>query len=369
MAPIPPVEPVALPLPTGVFEVLLLVAFAAHILAVDVAVGGTILSIVHWVKGRRAPESGHAALSLGIARMLPTAIALLVNLGIPPLLFLQVLYGPLFYSSSVLMAVPWIAIVPLLIGAYLLSYRLRPAMEAGSAWVLWIGIGSALGLLGIGFLLVNEMTFMLRPDAWEDAYRSSVHGMHLNLSERTLFQRWAHMVTGMIAGAGVFVAVLSTFPSSGLDAAFARRAGLRWFAGATAAQIVVGPVLLFTQPARIRALFLGGSMPLTVVLWTAVALGLVALVLAIRGQDPARGRAGVWVPAGLVGLTVAGMTIVRHGVRQHSLARFGWRFADQEVRPDWTTFGVFVGVLALGIFVMWRMFAWVRADLAGKGGS
>jgi hypothetical protein len=32
---------------------------------------------------------------------IPTLIALAVNLGVPPLLFVQVLYGHLFYSSSV----------------------------------------------------------------------------------------------------------------------------------------------------------------------------------------------------------------------------------------------------------------------------
>jgi hypothetical protein len=368
-APIPPVEPIALPLPAGIFEVLLLVSFAAHVLAVDVAVGGTILAVVHWWKGKRSAESGHFDLSLGIARMLPTAIALLVNLAIPPLLFLQVLYGPAFYTSSVLMAVPWIAIIPLLMGGYLLSYRLRGAMEAKSPWVLPIGIGSALCLLCIGFFLVNEMTLMLRPEAWTAAYRSSVHGVHLNLSEHTLVQRYAHMVTGMLAGAGAFVAVLSTFPGSGLDPAFARRAGLRWFAFATMANLVVGPIFFFSQPARLRALYLGGSTGLTVALWGAVALAVLAVVTALRGQDPARGKAAVWIPAGLVSLTVAGMTVVRHGIRQHSLARVGYRFADQPVRPDWRSFGIFLAVVALGLFVIWKMFSWVRADLAKKGES
>ena len=357
-APFPPIEPIALPLPVGLFEALLLVSFALHILAVDVAVGGTIVAVVHYARGRRSPGSGHHALAIGIARMLPTAIGLLINLGIPPLLFLQVLYGPAFYTSSVLMALPWLAIVPLLIVAYTLSYKLRSAAKAQSPWAMPAGITSALAMLVIGFFLTNNVTLMLRPDAWPAAYAGSVHGVHLNLSDPTLWPRYLHMVLGMLAGAGVFVAVLSTWPAAGLDATFARRAGLRWFAGATAVQLVAGPVLLWTQPAPVRSLFLGGSVTLTVVLWSAVAVAILALVAALRGR--------VLLPAMLVSATVAGMVLVRHGIRQHTLFRAGFRIDENAVSPDWTTFAVFLGFLALGVLAVARMAWWTRADVKGN---
>jgi hypothetical protein len=356
-APIPPIEPIALPLPVGLFEVLLLVTFALHILAVDVAVGGTLLTIVHYARGRKDPTSADRALALGLSRMLPTAIGLLVNLGIPPLLFLQVLYGPAFYTSSVLMAVPWIAVIPLLIVAYTLSYTLRSAAKAGSRWTLPAGITSALCMLAIGFLLTHNVTLMLRPDAWTRAYAASAHGAHLDFSDPTLWPRTAHMMLGMLAGTGVFVAVLSTWPAAGLDATFARRVGLRWFAGATAVQLVVGPLLLFTQPAATRALFLGGSVVLTGVLWGAVLLAVGALIAALRGR--------VFWPAALVTATVGGMVVVRHGIRQHALARWNYRIADQAVRPDWPTFAIFVAALAAGAFVVFCMVRWTRADVKG----
>jgi hypothetical protein len=358
-APLPPLEPIPLPLPTGLFEVLLLASFALHILAVDVAVGGTVLTLVHYARGRREPGSPHTAFALGIARMLPTAIALLVNLGIPPLLFLQVLYGPAFYTSSVVMALPWIAIIPLLIVGYTLSYKLRTVAKAGSPWTLPVGITSALSLLCIGFFLTNNVTLMLRPDAWAPAYAQSVHGVHLNLSDRTLWPRYTHMVLGMLAGAGVFFAALSTWPAAGLDPAFARRAGLRWFAGATAVQLLVGPLVLLAQPAAIRGLFLGGSPALTSVLWSAVLFAVLALGAALRGR--------VLLPAVLVTVTVAGMVLVRNGVRRHALSSFGYRIADQPVRPDWMTFVVFLLILALGALAIAAMIRWTRADV--KGGA
>ena len=63
-----------------------------------------------------------------------------VNLGIPPLLFLQTLFGQFLYSSSILMAVFWLSVVPVLIVAYYAAYgfvhRHRQS-GAGSAW-LWV---------------------------------------------------------------------------------------------------------------------------------------------------------------------------------------------------------------------------------------
>ena len=57
-----------------------------------------------------------------------------------PLLFVQVLYGRLFLTSSVLMAWWWLAVVPLVIlaysGAYLLAFRgkaLGPRAKAVAA--------------------------------------------------------------------------------------------------------------------------------------------------------------------------------------------------------------------------------------------
>lgn len=49
-------------------------------------------------------------------------VAFTVNFGVAPLLFVQVLYGHLFYASSILMAVFWLAVIPLLIAAYYAAY-------------------------------------------------------------------------------------------------------------------------------------------------------------------------------------------------------------------------------------------------------
>ena len=97
---------------------------------------------------------------------LPLGFSYLVTFGIPPLLFVQVLYGQMFYSSSVLVGAFWIAVVPLLILAYAMVYshkltrRTRPRIQI---WVLSI---AALAMLSVGFIYVNNLTLSMTPERW-----------------------------------------------------------------------------------------------------------------------------------------------------------------------------------------------------------
>ncbi len=58
-----------------------------------------------------------------LARRLTVVMTFVINLGVPPLLFAQVLYGRALYTSSVLIGLYWIAIVPTLMLTYWLLYK------------------------------------------------------------------------------------------------------------------------------------------------------------------------------------------------------------------------------------------------------
>jgi len=78
-----------------------------------------------------------------IAPKLPMTVALTVNLGIPPLLFLQILYGNFIYVSTVLMAVYWLSIFVLIIlsyyGTYLYSLK-YDRLGSSRVWVMGISV-------------------------------------------------------------------------------------------------------------------------------------------------------------------------------------------------------------------------------------
>ena len=66
-----------------------------------------------------------------MARRLTVVMTFVINLGVPPLLFAQVLYGRALYTSSVLIGVYWISIVAILMLTYWLLYRFSGAARGG----------------------------------------------------------------------------------------------------------------------------------------------------------------------------------------------------------------------------------------------
>ena len=95
------------------FQVLLIVTFFIHMILMNFLLGGSLLTVWDLLTGKLEKKASGS---------IPTLVALTVNFGVPPLLFVQVLYGHLFYSSSVMLAVPWILVIPVLILAYYGAY-------------------------------------------------------------------------------------------------------------------------------------------------------------------------------------------------------------------------------------------------------
>ena len=83
----------------------------------ELPVGGTTIALVCALRRTVLPFSARLAGDLG--RLLPTVFAFTITLGVAPLLFLQVMYGQfLLYASSILIGVPWLAIIGIVILAY-----------------------------------------------------------------------------------------------------------------------------------------------------------------------------------------------------------------------------------------------------------
>lgn len=108
--------PDIIPAPAWIFLVLDILLFGLHILLINTALGSMLILLFQSLKRN---EAFHQTLNRdGIVGKIPTLFALGINFGVAPLLFMQVIYGHLFYTSSVLMATYWILIIPSLISAY-----------------------------------------------------------------------------------------------------------------------------------------------------------------------------------------------------------------------------------------------------------
>lgn len=246
--------PEVLPAPWWLFYILLVATFTLHLIMANVMLGGGIMALAgEWLKRRGERDKGHCV-NREIASKLPMTIALTVNLGIPPLLFLQVLYGNFIYVSTMLMAVYWLSIFVLIIlayyGAYL--YSLKFDLLGGSG--VWVMSISVLMMLVVGFFFTNSLVIMTDPKIWP-TYFDRPSGTLIHLGEPNLIPRYLHFVVSSVAMGGLAMGLLGWWRNrkgeSEGEATMTR--GLRVYAFATLIQFVVGALYLGTLPNEVLA--------------------------------------------------------------------------------------------------------------------
>lgn len=335
-------EAAAIPLHPLAFQVLLVLTFALHLLLMNVVVGGGVVALVAEFQARKNEKM--RGLGKELAPKMTMTLALAVNLGVAPLLFLQVLYGQYLYTSSVLMAWPWLGLLGVLIVAYygLYLYNFRYDRLKGSR-LLVVGF-CVLLLLAVAFVFSNNMTLMLRPERWV-RYFDAPGGWLLNLGEPTLAPRYLHMVVSALAVGGLFVAVMADFQHKRgkmpLETAERRKEyGMRWFTRTTLLQLILGPLFLITLPRDIMWVFLGGKVAHTGLLLAVLALVALVLYLGIRRK--------LWPTVWALVALVLAMSTLRALVRIEYLAP-EFSVNHLAVAPQYGAFALFIVSLLLGL--------------------
>ena len=344
-------------LPWGWFEVLMLVTFTLHILLMNTVLGSAIIALVHTVTGmdRRSP------MAQDVSRKLPTVLALTVNFGVAPLLFMQVLYGNFFYVSDVLMAAWWLPVIVVVMVAYYGAYVYDFRYHRLGSWRLAALAVTVAALLMTSFLFVNNITNMLTVESWP-RYFDNPRGTLLAVADPTFFPRWLHFLTGSVAVGGLAIALLQkrklahAAPGSpeAVEAGARLREGMRWFTWGTVAQFMVGLWFLLSLPDTVMAWFMGGSAVATVFFVAALAAALTALAMGFRGAP---------VPAVVaVVCTVALMAVMRELARQAYLAPY-FSPSDLQSKAQYGPVIMFLCALAVGLPVM----AWVLKQARRAG--
>ena len=361
---IPLTDPLPLPAPPALLWALLQVTFLFHLLAMNVVLGGSILAL-YWRWSRRPDDAAHRATFLRVfERVLPVAVAATVTLGIAPLLFVQVLYGRLFFTSSILMAWLWLSVVPLLIlayyGAYLLAFRgealgLRARAVAGVVTLLF---------LTIAFLYVSNMTRMLRPETFLDAYRTDSRGLLPNHGDPTLWPRCLHVLLGAVAVAGLATSLFGALRRRS-DPPFAHWAGRRGtvvFGVATAANVFAGMLLLLAQPRPVLVRLAGGDSVSMAVLAVGILLGVAAAGLAPLALGARNAERATWALVSVLLPTLVAMVLLRDQVRKIALLTAGVE------QPAWVAFqrGPFAAFVVLLVAAVLTI-AWMAGELARAG--
>ena len=188
--------------------------------------------------------------------------AFTITLGVAPLLFLQLVYGQLFYTSSVLMAWYWLAVVFLVLLGYYGVYWYQMQHDELGPKGAWVMLVTAVLFLIVAFIFTQNITAMLHPQDFYARFMSGKVGKIFGPVPLLNLARLAHFVVAAVALAGLGVALLSSRwrTESPEFADWARRYGVTWFMGGTLVQFLVGLWFLFSLPAEIRQALVGDKL-------------------------------------------------------------------------------------------------------------
>ena len=337
--------PESIPAPYWLFLTLDILLFILHLLVINVVLGGSlIIAYKRWFgKSEPLADSVHGIM----ASKLPTGFAIGINLGVAPLLFMQVIYGHFFYTSSVLMAVYWILVIPLLILAYYGAYIHIKKYDI-SEWLSKSAIlVVSLILLYISFIQVNNNTLMMQPAKWI-AYFDNRNGTILNLADPSLIPRYLHFLLASIAIAGLFMAMLwSRRQNKGVEGSELKvRSGLRLFAWFTLIQILVGFWFLMAIPREFIGAYMGKNLYFTTILLFGSLCGIGAMVTAFRGK--------LRPTLMMLLITVAAMIITRQNLRSQYLESF-FKPDSLVINSQYDVLVLFLVILILGLISVWYM--------------
>ncbi|MGD0831221.1 MAG: hypothetical protein ABR907_09780 [Terracidiphilus sp.] len=348
----PAVDPIPLPAPIWLLKLLHIVTLALHFVAVEMLLGGLLLAVVLSLF-RSSPACAVTARAL--ARRLTVVMTFVINLGVPPLLFAQVLYGRALYTSSVLIGIYWISIIALLTLTYWLLYRFSARLEAGkfaacTGFTAWLLAGC------IARLLSTNMTLMLRPEKWQRMYSASAMGAYLPTGDPTLEPRWLMMMAGGLFIGGlwlIYLAGRATFTAdeksflAGFGGKVAAGFGIVYLvAGVWAASVQpeIVKVGLVTHPLYKFFGFAGYS-------WLALVAVAVAAAAVVGFAKLAAAWVG-WVSALLAVLIELTLVVYRDAVRDLTLLSKGYDVWDRAVATNWWVVGLFLVLFVSGLGVV-----------------
>lgn len=330
-------SPDAIPVPWGWFYALLMLTFLLHILVMNAMLGGGIIALISTFRsgGKDLPVAREFSYKW------PYTIAFAVNMGVAPLLFVQLLYGQFFYTSSILMAVWWFSIFGLLILAYYAAYLYDFKFDFLGTGRIFVVAFAVLIMLIIAFFFVNNMTLMIQPAKWS-AYFKTAGGTLLNLSDPILIPRYLHFVVGSVAVAGLYLALIGHFGylKSKVEPRVMVERGMSYFTIATVIQVVFGIWFLLALPKDVMMLFMGKSFYGTGLLTTGLILAGLALYFGARRH--------------VVGASVTALVLVSVMIFIRDLVRVAYlkpwfEVSRLPVSPEFSPLIFFLVVFAVGL--------------------
>lgn len=338
-------DPMGIPFYPVVFQVLMVLTFALHIMFVNFTLGTSFLSVYGYLKG----GENWGRLSRSLAKATTANISMAMLLGVAPLLFVQVVYDPFWYASNTLSAAWVIGFIFIMMLGYSLTYVFYLKRDSrGGGFAIFGVIAFALFLLS-GIIMHALGYQLLQPEKWLQWY---VRGNSVDTSGTSLhaFQlpRFLHFIIPSFAMTGIFLMLYAWYFKNRTDfnkgyLEWVGRTGAKMAFTFTAIQAIVGFWWLFSLPGEFNfftsPFFLIGA-----------GLGLVLLFFLNNARkDPVK-----YAVPGIVlaFLTVFGMSYTREALRMEYLGRFDYSIFNYKLNIDWGSTALFLTTFVMGLSII-----------------
>ena len=362
-----------LPAPFWFVQFFKWLGFTLHAVPMNLWYAGLLVALwLHLRGSEQARRFGDRLLG-----QMPIIIAVGVNFGVVPLLFVQLAYPKVFYPATILMAWFWLAIIGLLTvayyGVYAYAWGLHNGAKNMAGWRIMAGWCAALFFIAIGFSFANGLSLTEHVDRWPELWSrhstaGAAWGTALNVGDATLWPRWLLMF-GLALGTTAMWVLVDAFWLAGKTAdeayrqwalSFARKlytVAMLW-AAAAGTWYVFG-----TWPAELRKTMFEWPLGLLTVV-TGMAMGSPWLLIMTANWCPAK-RATVAAVAfsqfGVLGINAASRQVVQN----LSLKPF-FDVAAVPEHVQWGPLVMFLVVFVLGLAVVAWMLAQVLRAPAAK---
>jgi hypothetical protein len=361
-------DPAGIPSHPLVFLLLGVLTFALHVAAVQVMLGSGALVLA----GAFRADARWRRLAAAMLATSKIAVSVAIVIGVAPLLFVQVVYDPFWYTSNVLSAWWVIGFIVVLIAGYTAMYgfywlndslRERPARHG------WLMVASLVLLLLVGWIMHVLSYQMLWPELWREWYAPggtvdpSGRAMHAWSLPRYGFfialsapvnGAWLVAVRRYLIGAGE--------ADAGYLALLQRLAQQLLLGGGTVA-VVLGAAWMATLPPKMA--WFVGSVPMV------LAAALLVVTVLLPGALGARLDRGAWGYGvfGFGAVALIAVAAAREWLRYVTLAgAHGYDALSYRVQFDaysTTTFFVTFAVVG-GVVLGWLLtVAWQAGQTRG----
>lgn len=317
--------------PLWLTNILHMVTLTLHFVAMNFLFGGLVVILLGKINSRWQNPA-----VLQYVKLLPTAMAATITLGVAPLLFVQLIFPRQVYSAAIASGWFWLLVVDAaILGYYLLyaaAFRKPLARRMGLNLAIVVGV-----FLYISLIYSSVFALAENPELCRSAYAAEQSGWVFNPDIGGWIFRWLHMVTAAITVGGFFVGWLG---SNNDDV---HRAGRQFFTWGMLAAAVFGLIYLITLGD-----FLVPFMR-TPGIW-AIVVGIVLSAGALHFYFKKR-----FAPAAaMVGVSMLMMVYARYHVRLLHLAEH-YQPSVMPVQPKWSIFVLFLAFFLIAIGLVWYM--------------